>query len=62
VITEWFCFEHEDGDIKKRHHGAYRCSNWKGPDDDTCVILLAQIVEVGDTDLNDIPEPDRTAR
>jgi len=62
MITEWFCFTHEDGDIKIRDYGAYRCSDWKGPDDDDCVIHLAEIVHYGHIDLNDIPIPNRTAR
>jgi len=62
MITDWFCFTHEDFDVKKRHYGTFRCSLWRGPDDDTCVIHLAQIIDVGDTDLNDMPEPNRTVR
>ncbi len=62
MTTAWFCFTHNDFDIKKRHYGAYRCSEWAGPDDDTCVIHLAQIVDLDGTDLNDMPEPDRTVR
>ena len=62
MITEWFCFQHNDGDIKKRHHGAYTCSMWDGPDGDPCWIRLARIVEHGTTDINDIPEPNRTVR
>ena len=62
MITEWFCFQHNDGDIKIRHHGMYRCSAWTGPDGDPCHIVLAQIREHGTVDLNDMPEPNRTVR
>ena len=62
MITEWFCFQHEDGDIKRRHYGMFRCSEWAGPDDDDCVIHLAEIREHGTVDLNDMPEPNRTVR
>ena len=62
MTTDWYCFTHNDFDIRKRHHGEYRCSDWAGPDDDVCVIHLARIIDVGDTDLNDLPEPNRTVR
>ena len=62
MTTAWFCFTHDDFDIKKRHHGLYRCSDWKGPDDDTCQIVLAKITQYGHIDMNNGPIPNRTAR
>ena len=62
MITDWYCFEHEDFDIRIRNRGRYTCDAWGGPDGDPCWIRLAEIIEHGETDINDIPVPNRTAR
>jgi hypothetical protein len=50
-----FCFEHNGSDIRKRHHGEFRCENWRGPDDDPCYIRDGLVVEILDS-LDDAAE------